>query len=253
MTPRGGCKFSLHYSCCAHVRSWVMLVVARRAAFNRQVRRADMLSLAVGWLSLWSFETRLLTHRSAVGVGVRPLPACSLTASGCSRNVRFANAQRASPDSDSSKQTVHSCHSISGPLLQRRKHPEQGGCGDAACGSWPARDVRSHQPATKSRVTCKRGLRGCSLWKLACERFSIQQYQRSNIANRLQKGVSGEAACGSWPARDRHISPANPLCYAFQSSIRIRRAQHCNASRTRPPPRPNRTSRATPHALHVRT
>ena len=31
------CKFSLHYSCCAHVRSWVMLVVARRAALIRQV------------------------------------------------------------------------------------------------------------------------------------------------------------------------------------------------------------------------
>ena len=169
------------------------------------------------------------------------------------QHTRRRGSASTSPESGRAQPAAQSCRSISGPLLQRRKHPEQGGCGDAACGSWPARDVRSHQPATKSRVTCKRGLRGCSLWKLACERFSIQQHQRSSIANRLQKGVSGEAACGSWPARDRHISPANPLYPAFQSSIRIRRAQHCNASRMRPPQRPDRTSRATPHALHMST
>ena len=169
------------------------------------------------------------------------------------QHTRRRGSASTSPESGRSEPTAHSCRSISGPLLQRRKHPEQGGCGDAACGSWPARDVRSHQSAPKSRVTCKRGLRGCSLWKLACERFSIQQHQRSSIANRLQKGVSGEAACGSWPARDRHISPANPLYPAFQSSIRLRRAQHCNASRMQPPPRPDRTSRATLHALHMST
>ena len=188
----------------------------------------------------------------------KPSPAFARAHAAAASRARRQHARRRGPvrapqDSDSSKQTVHSCHSISGPLLQRRKHPEQGGCGDAACGSWPARDDRFHQSAPQSRVTCKRGLRGCSLWKLACERFSIQQYQRSNIANRLQKGVSGEAACGSWPARDRHISPANPLYPAFQSSIRLRRAQHCNASRMRPPQRPDRTLRATLHALHMST
>ena len=122
------------------------------------------------------------------------------------QHTRRRGSASTSPESGRAQPAAQSCRSISGPLLQRRKHPEQGGCGDAACGSWPARDVRSHQSAPKSRVTCKRGLRGCSLWKLACERFSIQQHQRSSIANRLQKGVSGEAACGSWPARDRHIS-----------------------------------------------
>ena len=169
------------------------------------------------------------------------------------QHTRRRGSANTSPESGRSELTAQSCRSISGPLLQRRKHPEQGGCGDAACGSWPARDVRFHQSAPKSRVTCKRGLRGCSLWKLACERFSIQQHQRSSIANRLQKGVSGEAACGSWPARDRQISSAYPPCPAFQSNIRLRRAQPCNASRFQSPPRPDRTSRATLHALHMST
>ena len=113
---------------------------------------------------------------------------------------------------------------MSDPISQRpnRESPAKGGCGDAACGSWPASDsASSNISAAVSQTACKRG-------------------------------VSGEAACGSWPARDRPISPANPLYTAFQSCIRIRRDQHCHASRMRPPPRPDRTSRATLHALHIR-
>ena len=112
------------------------------------------------------------------------------------QHTRRRGSANTSPESGRAQPTAQSCHSNSGPLLQRRKHSEQGGCGDAACGSWPARDVRSHQPATKSRVTCKRGLRGCSLRKLACERFSVQQHQRSSIANRLQKG--GQRGSSLW-------------------------------------------------------
>ena len=112
------------------------------------------------------------------------------------QHTRRRGSANTSPESGRAQPTAQSCHSNSGPLLQHRKHSEQGGCGDAACGSWPARDVRSHQPATKSRVTCKRGLRGCSLRKLACERSSVQQHQRSSIANRLQKG--GQRGSSLW-------------------------------------------------------
>ena len=128
------------------------------------------------------------------------------------QHTRRSGSASTSPESGRAQPTAQSCHSNSGPLLQHRKHSEQGGCGDAACGSWPARDVRSHQPATKSRVTCKRGLRGCSLWKLACERFSIQQHQRSRVAKPPAKGGSAGKQLVEAGLRAIGISVQQILC-----------------------------------------
>ena len=47
-------------------------------------------SLAVRCFSQWPFVVFLLAHRSVVVIGVRPIPARLLTASGRSRDVRFA-------------------------------------------------------------------------------------------------------------------------------------------------------------------
>ena len=116
-------------------------------------------------------------------------------------------------------------HAMSDPISQRpnRESPAKGGCGDAACGSWPASDsASSNISAAVSQTACKRGSAGKQLVE------------------------AGLRAIGT---SAQHI-----LFYpAFQSNIRLRRAQPCNASRFQSPPRPDRTSRATLHALHMST
>ena len=161
------------------------------------------------------------------------------------QHKRRRGSANTSPESGRAQPTAQSCHRNSGPLLQHRKHPEQGGCGDAACGSWPARDVRSHQTATKSRVTCKRGLRGCSLWKLACERFSIQQRQRSSIANRLQKG--GQRGSSLWK-----LACARSASQSSKSLVSCVSVQHPRTPRTVLPREPHATPSAPgPHVARA--
>ena len=170
------------------------------------------------------------------------------------QHTRRRGSANTSPESGRAQPTAQSGRSMSGPLLQRRKHSEQGGCGDAACGSWPARDVRSHQPATKSRVTCKRGLRGCSLWKLACERFSIQQHQRSSIANRLQKG--GQRGSSLWKlacARSAYQSSKSFVyCISVMHPHPPRSALPCEPHATASAPGPH-VARAAARAARAHT
>ena len=189
----------------------------------------------------------------------KPSPAFARVHAAAASRASRTQTQRSgsantSPESDSAQPTAKPCRSMSDPLLQRRKHSEQGGCGDAACGSWPARDVRSYQPAAKSRVTCKRGLRGCSLWKLACERFSIQQHQRSSIANRLQKG--GQRGSSLWKlacARSAYQSSKSFVpCISDMHPRPPRSALPCEPHATASAPGPH-VARATARAARAHT
>ena len=57
-------------------------------------------------------------------------------------------------------------HAMSDPISQRpnRESPAKGGCGDAACGSWPASDsASSNISAAVSQTACKRGSAGKQL------------------------------------------------------------------------------------------
>ena len=97
----------------------------------------------------------------------KPSPAFARAHAAAASRARRQHTRRrgsvsTSPESGRAQPTAHSCRSIPGPLLQRRKHPEQGGCGDA----------------------------GCSLWKLACTRCQIPSVS-DQIASHLQKGAAG--------------------------------------------------------------
>ena len=158
----------------------------------------------------------------------KPSPALARAHAAAASRARRQHARRrgpvrAPPDSDSSKQTVHSCHSISGPLLQRRKHSEQGGCGDAACGSWPASDsASSNISAAVSQTACKRGSAGKQLVEAGLRAIGISVQQILFIPHFSQTSASAA------------INPVTRVA--------------CNQT-----PRPDSTSRATLHALHMST
>ena len=97
-----------------------------------------------------------------------------------------------------------------------------------------------------------RWLRGCSLWKLACERSRTQHHQHSRIANPLNKGVSGDAACGSWPARDRPIRTVSPFClHSSHASSSAAHSTGTRAARDRPSARPARRARRCTRGICV--
>ena len=74
------------------------------------------------------------------------------------------------------------------------------------------------------------------LWKLACERFSIQQHQRSNILRAIGKSA-------------QHI----PFIPHFSQTSASAAISPVTRAACNHPPRPDRTSRATLHALHMST
>ena len=117
-------------------------------------------------------------------------------------------------------------HAMPDPISQRpnRESPAKGGCGDAACGSWPASDsASSNTSAAISQTACKRGSAGKQLVE------------------------AGLRAIGT---SAQHIP-----CYpAFQSNIRLRRDQPCNASSLQSSPAPEQhVARDAPRTAHEHT
>ena len=110
---------------------------------------------------------------------------------------------------------------MSDPISQRpnRESPAKGGCGDAACGSWPASDsASSNISAAISQTTCKRGSAGKQLVEAGLRAIGISVQQILCILHFSQASASAalstvmRAACDRLSARTARRARRRTRC-----------------------------------------
>ena len=97
-------------------------------------------------------------------------------------------------------------HAMSDPISQRpnRESPAKGGCGDAACGSWPASDsASSNTSAAISQTACKRGSAGKQLVEAGLRAIGISVQQILCALHFSPASASAALSTAMRAARDR--------------------------------------------------
>ena len=97
-------------------------------------------------------------------------------------------------------------HAMSDPISQRpnRESPAKGGCGDAACGSWPASDsASSNISAAVSQTACKRGSAGKQLVEAGLRAIGISVQQILCILHFSHASASAAISTAMRAACDR--------------------------------------------------
>ena len=97
-------------------------------------------------------------------------------------------------------------HAMSDPISQRpnRESPAKGGCGDAACGSWPASDsASSNISAAVSQTACKRGSAGKQLVEAGLRAIGISVQQILCALHFSPASASAALRTAMRAARDR--------------------------------------------------
>ena len=97
-------------------------------------------------------------------------------------------------------------HAMSDPISQRpnRESPAKGGCGDAACGSWPASDsASSNISAAISQTACKRGSAGKQLVEAGLRAIGISVQQILCALRFSPASASAALSTAMRAARDR--------------------------------------------------
>ena len=95
---------------------------------------------------------------------------------------------------------------MSDPISQRpnRESPAKGGCGDAACGSWPASDsASSNISAAVSQTACKRGSAGKQLVEAGLRAIGISVQQILCALRFSPASASAALSTAMRAARDR--------------------------------------------------
>ena len=114
---------------------------------------------------------------------------------------------------------------MSDPISQRpnRESPAKGGCGDAACGSWPASDsASSNTSAAISQTACKRGSAGKQLVEAGLRAIGISVQQILCILHFSHASASAAISTAMRAARDR---------LRARTARRARRRTRCTCAR----------------------